>query len=76
MIRSTEAQIDAPSCPTCVVPMRLSRVTPSITEYLENRVFTCTRCGTEITRMVRSGPSSAYGLKHVPRELDAARLGG
>ena len=55
MIRSTDAQIDAPNCPKCVIPMRLSRVIPSITEDLENRVFTCKTCGAEITRIVRSG---------------------
>jgi hypothetical protein len=54
MIRSTEAQIDAPICPNCVMPMRLSRVIPSITKNLESRVFACEKCRTEIIRTVRS----------------------
>jgi transposase-like protein len=55
MIRSTEAQIDVPNCPTCATSMRLLRVIPSITEDLENQVFACKECGTEITRIVRLG---------------------
>jgi hypothetical protein len=49
MIRSTEGRIDAPICPNCIMPMRLSRVIPTITEDLESRVFACEKCRTEIT---------------------------
>jgi hypothetical protein len=54
MIRSTEGRIDAPICPKCIMPMRLSRVIPTITKDLESRVFACEKCRTEITRTVRS----------------------
>jgi hypothetical protein len=58
MTSSTES--DIPKCPGCNEKMRLTRVLPTVLPKscgTETRVFTCTNCGTTITRTVHGAHS-------------------
>jgi transposase-like protein len=47
---------DVPKCPKCKMPMRLTRVVPSIVRTEgETQTFVCSKCATTITRTGRSG---------------------
>jgi hypothetical protein len=50
------AGIEAPKCPTCNKPMRLTRVVPSVAPKgsgVETQTFACAPCSTTVTRTLR-----------------------
>jgi hypothetical protein len=54
--RPTGRPIDVPHCPSCAMPMRLSRIIPSaIHNHAESQVFVCEKCAAEVMRTVRWG---------------------
>jgi endogenous inhibitor of DNA gyrase (YacG/DUF329 family) len=47
---------DLPTCPECQMPMRLTRIVPSMVPKKDEpqiQTFECARCQTRVTRTVR-----------------------
>jgi hypothetical protein len=47
---------DLPTCPKCQMPMRLTRIVPSVIpkeDGPETQIFECAKCETRVTRTVR-----------------------
>jgi transposase-like protein len=58
IISPVDLTTEAPKCPICSKPMRLTRVVPSVAPQesgVETQTFACAKCSTTVTRTLRLG---------------------